>query len=116
MKAILALVLAIPLLAACSSSTSSGSGNCSNITGTWAVSGACGPDTCVITQSSCSTNFSCSAGTVSYTGSVSGNSVSYSGQTAAGATGTCSGTVNGGTMSGTCNSQGQTCAFSATRQ
>jgi cytochrome c peroxidase len=38
----------------------------------------------VITQSDCATDFKCGNGTVSYTGSMSGNDATYSGRTAAG--------------------------------
>lgn len=98
------------------SSGSGNNGNCTSIAGTWGVTGTCGADTCVVTQSGCNTNFSCGGGTHSYTGSVSGNSVSYAGQTAKGINATCSGTVNGASMSGTCSGAGATCTFAATRK
>jgi hypothetical protein len=135
----LSLSLAIVLLAACSSTSSgqtgsssggsssgstsssggssSGSGgSCPNIAGTWRVTGACGSDSCVITQTNCSTNYSCSDGAASYTGSVSGNSVSYSGTSADGIPGTCTGTLDGTTLTGTCNTGDIMCAFTATKQ
>ncbi len=117
-RRILLVALAGALGFGCSSSTDNGgggNGNCSNIAGTWGVTGSCGPDTCVITQNGCNTNFSCGGGTHSYTGSVSGSSVSYAGQTSGGVQATCSGTVSGGTMSGTCSGAGATCSFSAAK-
>jgi hypothetical protein len=93
-----------------------GGSPCANIAGTWAVSGDCGPDTCVISQTGCSTTFACSAGSAAYTGSVNGDSVSYSGTSATGAPGSCSGTVSGAVINGTCVSQGNpACAFTATK-
>ena len=95
--------------------SSSGGGSCTNISGTWTVSGDCGADTCVVTQAECSTNFACGGGSASYSGTVAGDSVSYAGRNAAGVQGTCQGTVNGRTMSGTCMQQGSaaTCSFAA---
>jgi hypothetical protein len=105
-----AALLGAALLASCGDDSGS---SCSNIAGTWQISGACGADTCVVTQSGCSTNFSCAGGTVAYTGSVSGTSVSYGGKTATGADGTCAGTLSGNAITGTCTSNSQTCSFTA---
>jgi len=90
-------------------------GSCSNVQGQWRITGGCGPDVCDITQSGCSTTFSCGGGSRAATGSVSGSAVSWSGQTAGDVPGTCSGTVSGGAMSGTCNVSGAMCDFAATR-
>ena len=111
------LALVVPSFAACSSSSSdAGNGSCSSIAGTWSTGGSCGPDVCVITQNGCNTSFSCGGGSRSYTGSVEGTSVSYSGKTVTGADGTCQGTLQGSTISGTCSVQGATCDFNATKQ
>jgi len=112
------LAIVLPCLAACSSSSSDGAanGSCTNISGTWGTTGSCGPDTCVITQNGCSTNFSCGGGATSYTGSVNGSNVSYAGKTAGGVDGSCTGTVQGNTMSGTCSVGGATCNFSAAKE
>jgi hypothetical protein len=75
----------------------------------------CGADTCVITQSGCATQLACSGGSASYTGTVSGNQFSYTGTTAGGTPAMCSGTANGGTMSGTCTVIGVPCTFSGQR-
>jgi hypothetical protein len=90
-----------------------GDRGCADIAGTWTTSGQCGPDVCVVSQSGCSTNFSCSNGAASYAGSVTNNGVSYAGTTAIGAQGSCSGTISGGTISGSCDIAGVSCTFSA---
>jgi hypothetical protein len=92
-----------------------GNGECANVAGSWDISGDCGQDFCVITQTGCSTNFDC-GGASSYTGTVSGNDVDYDGQAADGTPGTCSGTVSGDTITGTCTIMGFTCGFHADRQ
>lgn len=115
-KQVVMVGLAAAVSVGCGGSGSSSSSKCTNIAGTWGVTGACGPDNCVVTQNGCSTNFSCGGGSHSYTGSVSGNSVSYSGQTAGGVPATCSGTVSGATMSGTCSGAGASCTFAAAKQ
>lgn len=103
------------LCAACGSSSNGGSGQCSNIAGTWTVTG-CGLTSCAVSQSGCSSNFTCTGGTKSTSGTVSGNNFSYSGITILGVTGTCSGTVNGTSMTGTCSGGGGSCTISGTKQ
>lgn len=103
-----------PSPSASSSSTSNPA--CSSIAGTFAVSGGCGPDVCVIKQNGCDTTFSCADGSSAFTGTVKGTSVSYSGTTAGGFPGTCSGTIAGNGFSGTCTIGGQTCSYSATKK
>lgn len=108
MRKLILLPFVALAIAACSG------GDCVDIAGTWTISGACGPDTCVITQSGCSTSFSCSGGSGSYTGSVSGSKVDYSGKSGTGVQGTCTGTVSGNTITGTCTPQGlPQCSFTA---
>jgi hypothetical protein len=101
-----------------SSSSSSGAGSaCDDIAGTWSVAGTCGSDTCVITQNGCVTSFSCSGGSVSYTGSVSGSTATFSGRNGAGIQGTCTTTVGNGTMTGSCTPQGlPTCTVTAAKK
>lgn len=89
---------------------------CENIAGTWQTKGTCGPDTCVITQAGCTTSFKCSNGAASYTGSVAGRAVSYAGTAANGKPGSCAGTFDGTTLSGTCQGGGAPCTFTATRK
>jgi hypothetical protein len=93
-----------------------GGGSCDSIAGRWVIGGQCGPDLCAITQNGCATTLDCSGGAASYTGSVSGSSLSYSGTAASGAPGTCTGTVSGNTITGSCASAGVTCTYNATRQ
>jgi hypothetical protein len=88
----------------------SGGGSCADIAGTYSVSGTCGVDDCVITQSGCSVNFECDDGSASYTGTVTASTVSFSG-----VTGTCQGAVSGGTLTGTCTGALGACTFSASK-
>jgi len=105
------MIIAIALSAvgstACTVNNASSPGNgkpgsCANIAGTYTISGSCGPDTCIVTQTDCNTNFSCSGGAGSYAGSVSGSSATFSGHDAEGVTGTCNVTVSGTSFSGSC--------------
>jgi hypothetical protein len=89
---------------------------CENIAGTWATGGACGPDVCVITQTGCTTNFKCSDGNASYAGTINGRTVNYAGLTATGKKGSCTGTINGTSITGTCQSGGAPCAFTAKKR
>jgi hypothetical protein len=89
---------------------SGGGGDCANIAGTYTVSGTCGVDDCVITQSGCNVNFECDDGSASYTGSVTQSSVSFTG-----VTGTCQGTVAGNTLTGSCTGALGMCTFSASK-
>lgn len=97
-------------------SGSNGGGDCANIVGIWAIDGGCGADVCTISQNGCTTSLLCGSGSVSYTGSLSGDQVTYSGESGGGLESTCQGTVNGGTMTGTCTSSLGSCPFSAQRQ
>ena len=105
-----------------SSSSSSGTtavDECVSIAGAWTVAGACGEDTCVITQEGCKTSFKCGLdGARGYTGTVKGTAVEYSGTTADGVPGTCTGTVgsNGNTYAGSCKAAGETCQLVATKK
>jgi hypothetical protein len=109
-------VLLIALMAAttihCSSSTSTSS--CTNIAGTWSVSG-CASFQCKVTQSDCSVSIGCPL--ISYTGSVSGDSVSFQSFAGdGGVTQACQGTLSGMTLMGTCTSGGTPCTFAAVKQ
>lgn len=88
---------------------------CSNIAGTWGITGGCGADTCVITQAGCTTQLDCGGGASSYTGSITGNTFMYSGTAGGGTPASCSGTLNGSLMSGSCNVAGVPCSFSGQR-
>jgi hypothetical protein len=90
-------------------------GACSNMAGTWGITGSCGADTCVITQTACSTQLSCGGGASSYTGSITGNMFMYMGTTSGGVAASCSGTLNGGSMTGSCTVSGLPCAFNGQR-
>jgi hypothetical protein len=90
------------------------SGACESIAGTWGTRGTCGPDTCIVTQTGCATNFKCRDGAASYTGVVNGKGITYKG-----VTGTCSGTLSpdSKTINGSCQSVvGVPCAFVATKR
>lgn len=90
---------------------------CANIGGIWRVSGSCGLDRCVITQSGCQASLSCSDGASAYSGSVDGDAVNYSGKTGDGVPSSCSGKLSGDTLLGTCNPAGSpACEFASTRE
>jgi hypothetical protein len=100
----------------CASSTTSPNGNatpgsCSDITGTWSVGGGCAPDTCTVTQSGCDTNFKCTSGAASFSGTVSGSNVTFYRGTS-----TCDGTLQNGALGGTCKAGSDSCSFTATRR
>lgn len=101
-----------------SASAAPSGGACDSIAGTWSTRGTCGPDTCKITQTGCTTNFSCSDGNASYTGQITGKTVSYAGITAAKTKGSCTGTIgaDGKSINGTCQSGGAPCTFTATKR
>jgi|SRR5688572_4997931 hypothetical protein len=90
---------------------------CDALAGRWEIDGACGDDRCTIVQSSCAiTEVSCSSGAQSTTGTIDGASFTYTGVSGAGAPATCTGTLAGSSISGTCTIAGAaTCAFSGAR-
>lgn len=90
-------------------------GACASMAGTWGITGQCGADTCLITQTGCATDLDCGGGASSYTGSVSGNTFMYAGTAGGGQPATCSGTVDGNTMSGSCTIVGIPCSFTGQR-
>jgi hypothetical protein len=108
LSSLLVAVLA-SALAACGQTTT-----CSNVAGTWGITGGCGADVCRISQTGCGTTFDCD-GARGTSGSVSGSDVTWSGTTAGGVPGTCRGTVGGSTITGTCDVSGATCDFVAMR-
>lgn len=90
--------------------------NCAMLAGQWDIDGACGDDNCTITQVGCGiTGVTCTSGSRSTSGSINNNSFSYTGTSGAGAPATCSGTISGTTIAGTCNSLGTTCSFTGSR-
>jgi hypothetical protein len=93
-------------------------GACGNIAGTWSTSGTCGNDQCVIVQSGCNTNFECSDGAASFSGTVAGSDVAYAGTTALGTPGSCRGLLSGGgtTITGSCQIGGAACTFTAKKK
>ena len=110
MKYVFGIGLALTLLmggVACGSDNNAPT--CTNVAGTWTITGTCNVNSCVVTQSGCSISMACTGGT--FTGTVSGNDVTFSNSTAA-----CSGSGPGNTASGTCaTTAGTTCAWSSTR-
>lgn len=112
-------VLWLVLLAACGGGDERDpepSGSCVNVAGEWEVDG-CGGDSCTIVQDGCAAALDCDSGTASYSGSVSGSRVSFAGRNALGQQASCSATVSGGAMSGSCTPQGlPSCSFTARRQ
>jgi hypothetical protein len=100
-------------------STTTGGGNaaCSDMSGTFKITGACGSDTCIITQTGCTTSLKCSGGSASYTGSISGADFTYSGTSGNGVPATCTGTMVGTGLGGTCKpTGGPSCNFAAAKQ
>jgi hypothetical protein len=109
------LLLCLALLACTNNSTNTGDdAACSDLAGRWVTSGTCGDDVCQISQNACSlTAVTCSSGAHSTSGTVDGDAFSYTGVSGAGAAATCSGTLTGGNISGTCTVNGAgTCSFS----
>ena len=88
---------------------------CTNIAGNWGITGGCGADTCVITQAGCSTELDCGGGAASYTGSITGNQFMYSGTAGGGVPASCSGTVNGNLINGSCTVANVPCTFNGQR-
>jgi len=91
--------------------------SCSQIAATWAITGTCGDDSCVIAQSGCTlTQVSCTSGSHSTSGEIDGDSFTYRGVGPTGAPSTCRGTNSGNTISGTCTVDNVgTCTFSGRR-
>jgi hypothetical protein len=89
---------------------------CANLSGSWTISGQCGADLCTISQTNCDlTSVSCVSGANSTSGQVTGNMFSYTGESGGGVDSTCSGTVSGDTMTGSCTVGIGTCTFTGTR-
>jgi hypothetical protein len=91
---------------------------CDALAGTWEIDGACGDDRCTIVQSSCTiTEVSCSSGAQSTSGTIDAGAFSYNGVSGAGAPATCTGTLAGSSISGSCTIAGAgSCSFSGTRE
>lgn len=106
-------------LAACSLATSLDdvTPGCPEVAGTWDVSGPCGADVCIVTQTGCAATLRCSGGSVAYTGTVNRTVLHYAGINSEGAYGTCEGSIDGGTIEGTCATSGYpSCTFSASKR
>lgn len=84
------------------------------ISGSWSVMmpDCEGSTICMIVQTGCGIQLSCTDG-AGYSGSVCGNEVNYSGTNADGLFQTCTGTIAGGTMTGSCDIEGTTCNFTS---
>ena len=91
--------------------------SCSQIAATWAITGACGDDSCVIAQTGCTlTQVSCASGSHSTGGEIAGDSFTYRGVGPTGAPSTCRGALSGTTITGTCTVDNVgTCAFTGRR-
>ncbi len=91
---------------------------CASIAGTWEISGGCGPDVCTITQAGCAiTAVNCTSGARSTSGMLTGAQFTYDGVSGGGVASTCSGTLAGDSMSGSCSSAALgTCPFSGDRR
>ena len=90
---------------------------CGNIAGTWEITGASGADLCVITQVGCAiTEVDCVSGAHSTSGTLTGNNFSYTGVSGTGVPATCSGTISGNDIAGTCTTGPATCPFTGDRQ
>lgn len=120
MKTVLALLALGSSLLACSGTTgpTSGAGggtggSCGSMGGSFRLTGGCGTNRCDVTQTGCSLHILCNEST-DYTGAVSGATFSYSGKDSSGATHTCTGTLQGGSYSGSCSvTQSGSCTFAA---
>jgi hypothetical protein len=91
--------------------------DCESIAGRWDIDGPCGDDTCTITQTGCGiTGVTCTSGARSTTGSIEGNAWSYSGVSGLGVPATCSGTLSGDSLTGSCRADdGTVCAITGDR-
>jgi len=93
-----------------------GSPMCSSFAGNWVVSGTCGADGCMITQTGCTANFTCGSGSRSFTGTVVGDTASWMGESGGGVAGTCSAVLSGASFSGSCLLEvGVTCTVTGSR-
>lgn len=89
---------------------------CASFAGTWLLTGACGFDTCTVTQVGCAiSSVRCESGGESTSGTITGNAFSYQGTTSNGDPTSCSGTVDGANASGTCTTLSVPCDFAADR-
>jgi hypothetical protein len=98
------------------SGTGGGSGACESIAGIWTIGGGCDADVCSIEQTGCTTSVACGGGALSFTGTVTGDQFSYAGESGGGLNGSCQGTVDGDTITGTCVNTFGTCSFTGTKQ
>ena len=85
--------------------------DCDSIAGMWDIDGTCGDDLCTITQNGCAiTGVSCTSGARSTSGSLDADEFSYTGTSGAGLPATCSGTVDGDALAGSCTAVVSACA------
>ncbi|HVW25728.1 MAG TPA: hypothetical protein VHC69_10180 [Polyangiaceae bacterium] len=109
-------ILGFRSMAGCGGDSGNGAaagGKCTNLSGTWNVSGGCPPSSCTFDQSGCQITMLCDDGTKA-SGAVNGSSLTFSGSGMQ-----CSADVNVGTggspgASGSCRISQRTCNFDAT--
>jgi len=89
---------------------------CDSIAGTWSLdSTTCAlSTTCTVSQTGCTGSFTCSDGSSSNSFSVNGSTVTFTADLTAG-TASCSGTVSGGVLTGSCDTPKDSCGFTATQ-
>ena len=122
---ILSIAIALPGCNNSSGDDSSGddssgddsSSDCADLRGSWEIDGTCGDDVCTISQAGCAiTQVNCVSGARSTSGDIDGNHFSYTGTSGAGLPATCSGSLSGSAISGTCVTEGAgDCTFSGDR-
>jgi hypothetical protein len=87
---------------------------CGTMAGAWDVTGMCGSDYCQVDQTGCALHILCNED-IDYQGTVMGASFTYSGTDSSGYVHTCTGTIQGTSLSGSCSvTNSGSCAFSAT--
>ncbi len=87
---------------------------CGTMAGTWAYGGMCGANKCEVAQNGCALHILCNE-TIDYEGTVTGSTFTYAGKDGAGFVHTCTGSIAGTSLSGSCAvpSSGS-CTFTAT--
>lgn len=89
---------------------------CVNLSGQWEITGQCGVDLCTITQVGCAiTQVSCVSGSRSTSGDIDGASFTYTGTSGGGVPSTCSGSLVGNELQGSCTSTAGSCNFTGDR-
>lgn len=89
---------------------------CANLSGQWEITGQCGADLCTITQVGCAiTQVSCVSGSRSTSGDIDGASFTYTGTSGGGVPSTCSGSLVGDELQGSCTTTAGACNFTGDR-